>query len=137
MLRCATICPVRTPGRRLRPKRVGVLAGVDLEAVADVVSYVGSAEHKVFPSSAGIPRADATKCDPQLHGDFAQLTSWLKTAIVAGRVSEDWSSAGFPKYVWVEEAGAYYQARLVNAEQGTYKGWEIDPSELPKELRDV
>ena len=126
---------MRTPSRRVRPKRVGVPDGADLAKVATACSYVGSAEHKTFPSSTGVPRADATKCDPQLHGDFDLLTVWLRTAIEEGRVSEAWSSAGFPRYVWVERDERFYEARLVNPDQGTYKGWEINSAELPRALR--
>ena len=56
--------------------------------MARAARYVGSAEHKDYPSPAGPPRlrADATKCDPELHGDFQVLGGWLQVAIVAGNV---------------------------------------------------
>lgn len=128
---------MRTPSRRLRPMMVHVPKDVDLGAVAERVSYEGSAEHKTFPSSSGRPRADATKCDPDLHGDFETLTGWLRRAVARGRVGAPWEG-GFPRYVWVLEGGRHYTARLVNREVGTYKGWEIDPSDpsqLPVVLR--
>lgn len=111
--------------------------GVDLSLVASNVSYEGSAEHKTFPSSSGRPRADTTKCDPELHGDYLRLGEWLRLAIRAGWVGAPWEG-GFPRYVWVEQDGRYYQARLVNREAGSYKGWEIDPddpAQFPPELR--
>jgi hypothetical protein len=63
----------------------------DLAGLAARTSYVGSPEHKTFPSFAGPPRprADATKCDPGL-GDAAELTSWLRLAIAVGNVGEPW-----------------------------------------------
>jgi len=115
----------------MRPDKVGVPDGVDLTEVASRVRYEGSGEHKRFVSAAGMPRADATKCDPDLHGDYSELTRWLQAAIRDGRVSQRWLG-GFPNHVWVKQAGRHYAARLVNREQGTYKGWEIDPDlELP------
>jgi hypothetical protein len=59
---------MRTPSRRDRRHQVCSTEGVDLSAIAERVSYVGSAEHKTYPA-AGTPRlrADATKCDPHLR----------------------------------------------------------------------
>lgn len=110
--------------------------GTNLEALASSASYVGSSEHKTYTSRAGAPRPrrDATKCDPMLHGDFDQLTTWLRTAIAAGHVGAPWESE-FPRYVWTKQGGTWYEARLVNREQGTYKGYEIVADEVPDELR--
>jgi len=36
--------------------------------------------------------------------------------------------------VWVEQDGTWYVWRLVNREQGTYKGWAIERFELPEGL---
>ena len=95
-------------------------------------TYVGSAEHKTYPSPAGQPRprADASKCDPKLHGNFAELTQWLREGIRAGTVGAPWEG-DFPRHVWCEKDGVWYEGRLVNREQGTYKGYELKPSELP------
>lgn len=126
---------VRIPVRRPRRHQVCVPEGVDLAAIAMRVRYVGSAEHKTYPSDAGPPRprADATKCDPRLHGDFRLLTEWLQKAIGDGRVGAPWEG-DFPRYVWVERGGTWYEARLVNRDQGTYKGYAITDRELPEGL---
>lgn len=50
-------------------------------------------------TTVGRPRADATKCDPALHGDFARLTAWLRRAVADGRVGAPWEG-DFPRYVW-------------------------------------
>jgi hypothetical protein len=107
-----------------------------LKAVAQRVRYVGSQEHKTHPSDAGPPRprADATKCDPDLHGDFETLTTWLREAILEGRVGSPWEG-DFPRYSWVHHDGINYEARLVNCEQGTYKGYQITEPELPEGLQ--
>lgn len=126
---------MRTPGRRPPRREIHVPSGTDLEALSRRVSYVGSAEHKTYPSAAGTPtpRADATKCDPALHGDFEVLTQWLRRGVALGAVGSPWE-ADFPRYVWVKEDDTWYEARLVNREQGTYKGYVIEPSEVPEGL---
>lgn len=103
----------------------------DLEALAASVEYVGSIEHKNYPSFAGPPRlrADASPCDPEL-GDERELTSWIQDAIRSNFFSEE-TQGGFPKYVWCERDGIWYEARIVNRDQGQYKGYPISASERP------
>ncbi len=105
----------------------------DLSEVAGAATYVGSGEHKGYPSPAGPPRlrADATKCDPRMHGDVALLTAWLREAILAGRVGGMWEG-GFPRYAWARRDGACLEARLVNSESGEYKGYRLLDSEAPE-----
>lgn len=60
---------MRAPKRR-RPLPRSLVTppeGVRLDELAERVSYVGSGEHKSYPSFAGQPRlrADASKCDPK------------------------------------------------------------------------
>ena len=99
------------------------------------MTYTGSPEHKSYPSFAGEPRlrSDATKCPKHLK-DQEQLTGWLQQAICQGWVSEDPQSARFPRYVWARHEGIWFEARLVNAEQGTYKGYPLAEDEIPKGL---
>jgi hypothetical protein len=98
----------------------------------DRVSYVGSSEHKNFPSFAGQynPRADASKCDPDLT-DPAELTQWLRDAIRAGQVGELWEG-DFPRYVWCRQGEVWYEGRLVNQELGQYKGYPLEAGEGPE-----
>jgi hypothetical protein len=128
---------MKTPGRRRPPRgRFGVPpAGVSLDELAARAVYVGSPEHKSFPSFAGDlqPRADATKCDPALS-DPVKLTGWLRDAIRNGHVGGVWEPGQFPRYAWCRQDGVAYQARVVNVEQGTYKGWQIGPDEEPEGL---
>src|SRR2546421_1281 len=96
------LAPVRAP-KRHRPRRRSVAAapaGIDLADVAAHASYVGSPEHKTYPSFAGLPRlrADATRCDPAM-ADRETLTRWLRAAIAAGSIGEPWEGR-FPRYVW-------------------------------------
>lgn len=99
---------------------------------------MGSAEHKDYLSPAGPPRlrADATKCDPELHGDFELLTAWLREAILAGNVGAPWEG-DFPRYAWALRGGSWFEARLVNLESGEYKGYQILDSERPTGLPDA
>ncbi len=113
----------------LRRRAVAPPAGVDLAVVADRVSYVGSSEHKTFPSFAGPfnPRADASKCDPKLANPD-ELTQWLRDAIRAGHTGELWEG-DFPRYTWCRRSGITYEGRLTNPELGEYKGYPLEPDE--------
>lgn len=103
--------------------------GVDPHAVAAQARYVGSPEHKTYPSFAGParPRADASKCDPSLRQD--ELTAWLQDAIREGFFGGPWEQS-FPRYVWAERQGAFYEARLTNAASGDYKGYPLTANEF-------
>ncbi len=99
------------------------------------VNYVGSSEHKSYPSFAGPPklRSDASKCDPAL-GDQSQLTAWLRAAVASGDFGAPWEG-GFPKYVWYRDGQQWYEARLTNREQGEYKGYPLKQDELPEGIK--
>jgi hypothetical protein len=106
--------------------------GVDLGALAERVSYVGSAEHKGAPSFAGrpAPRADASICDPSLNNQQEMVQSWLRTALKRGDCGSPWEN-GFPRYVWHRQGEALYEARLTNRQSGEYKGYPIGANEWP------
>jgi hypothetical protein len=97
------------------------------------VRYVGSAEHKDYPSAAGNPalRSDASRCDTR-YTDFEAITQVLRAAIERQCASAAFE-AGFPKYVWGWLDGRLYEARLVNRSQGTYKAYPLEPIEAPKD----
>ena len=122
---------MRAPKRHrpLRRARAAVPADVDLEAVAARVRYVGSSEHKTYPSFAGSPhpRADASKCDPSIT-DSSVVTLWLQDAIRSGNIGSLWEG-DFPRYAWAAVGGVYYEGRLVNRVQGAYKGYPITDNE--------
>ena len=113
-------------------------AGTDLRDVAAKTSYVGSPEHKNAPSFAGDPRprADATICDPIFHQRQSEINQWLRQAIESGHVGAHWegSTPGFPRYVWYRDGDDVYEARLVNCEQGQYKGYQLGEGESPQGL---
>jgi hypothetical protein len=108
---------------------------VDLGNLSSDASYVGSPEHKTYPSFAGPPhaRADASKCDPKL-ADQTELTAWLRQAMRAGNVGAPWEGR-YPRYVWYRHGDVVYEGRLVNRELGQYKGYPLDTEEWPEELR--
>jgi hypothetical protein len=105
---------------------------VDLAVVAQRVRYIGSGEHKSFPSFAGPPklRADASRCDPAL-GDRDVLSGWLQQGVEAGLVGGPWEGH-FPRYVWHRREGVCYEGRLVNREAGEYKGYPLADAESPE-----
>ena len=100
--------------------------------MASKARYVGSAEHKTYPSPAGPPalRSDATPCDPQIA--FEEIQGVLKEAIRRGCVSAGFEQ-GFPKYAlgWLQ--GQLYEARHINGPAGTYKGYPLQAVEYPRD----
>lgn len=127
---------VRAPKRkRPLPRRVeDPPSNVDVDAAASAAEYVGSPEHKSFPSFAGPPklRADATKCPPSLS-DASQLTEWLQRAISSRQTSGRWDG-GFPRYAWLEVEGIVYEARQLGPGSAQYKGYPLIPEERPRGL---
>lgn len=124
---------MRAPKRHRPPRRQrsDPPTGIELDKLAARASYVGSPEHKTYPSFAGPARlrADASKCDPRL-GDRAELTGWLREAIAGGQVGAPWEG-DFPRYVWHRKDNTVYEGRLVNSELGQYKGYPLQPAEWP------
>jgi hypothetical protein len=122
--------------RQVKKKRIVPWAvGVEVrEEVAVAVTYVGSAEHKNHPSPAGPPRLrmnDASPCDPR-YTSFEAPTQALRDAVRAARTSD--FVGRFPKYAWGVLDGRMYEARLVNAELGTYKAYPLESEqELPED----
>ena len=110
-------------------------SGVSLARLAQNARYVGSSEHKTYPSFAGParPRADASKCDPSL-ADPDELTAWLRKAIEAGNVGAPWEG-DYPRYVWHRRSDTVYEGRLVNQELGHYKGYPLGSDEYPEGLK--
>jgi len=132
---------MRAP-RRKRPLQRVLISELpeDREIMARDVSYVGSPEHKDTPSFAGHPRprADASICDRALARDRIAVEKWLRRAIFAANYSE-FFEGDLPRYVWYldEQSCITYEARLVNREQGCYKGYPLNTSEAPPVLRPV
>lgn len=129
---------MRTPKRRRQlPRKPALDVPLEhLERCALNVTYVGSPEHKSMPSFAGPPklRSDASRCPTDLK-DAAEITGWLATAIRAGLVSDDPGEGGFPKYVWAFKRSTWFEGRLVNEVQGTYKGYPLADDEVSRGLR--
>ena len=126
---------MRSPGRK-RPQRRKVAEGISrvtLAACASRVRYVGSPEHKTFPTFAGRmqARSDATKCPTHLK-DSDIITGWLADAIREGNVSAAFDGE-FPRYVWARPQGedTWYEARLTNQVLGEYKGYPLDAAQQP------
>jgi hypothetical protein len=127
---------MRTAKRRrpLKRDRLGPGTQVDLEVLADRVSYVLTPEHKDYLTAAGPGklRSDASACPRDL--DFGKVAEWLKKAVQARQVSADFEG-DFPRYVWTRAEGRSYEARLSNSGLGAYKGYPIHDHESPDWLR--
>jgi hypothetical protein len=123
--------------RHSRPKRRVIATwgsnAPDFVEIASHAVYVGSAEHKSYPSPAGNPalRSDASPCDPR-YTDMDALTRALRVAITRGCIGAIFEG-GFPKYVWGCMDGRLYEARHINGPQGTYKAYMLEELERPKD----
>lgn len=132
---------MRAPKRK-RPLQRSLIPdpAADWLTIFRSVSYIGSPEHKDTPSFAGHPRprADASICSRSLARDQPTVKQWLQAAIQAGNYSE-FFEGDFPRYVWYrdEPNNITYEARLVNREQGCYKGYPLNASEVPTGLRHI
>ena len=129
---------MRAPQRkRPRKREINVPRDVDLAGIAEKVSYVGSPEHKDFPSFAGRPllRADASRC-PRWIKDRQVVEEWLRSAILQGAVGAPWER-GFPRYVWRKENDTVFEGRLTNSVQGEYKGYPLERDEWPHGIEDM
>jgi hypothetical protein len=123
---------MRTPHRR-RPRkdeRLSPSSQIDLEEMADKVSYIISSEHKDYLTSAGPRnlRSDASACPRNLN--FDEVLEWLRSAVREGSVSAA-LEGGFPRYVWRRVEGRVYEGRLSNSGLGEYKGYPIEDFEAP------
>lgn len=125
---------MRSPKRKRSLRRV-MIKDVDRERLLELsrrVTYVGSPEHKDVVSFAGQPRmrADASICDRKFARDLDRVKGWLAEAMLNGRIGEPWEG-DFPRYVWYQDGDVVYEGRLVNREQGQYKGYPLVEDEWP------
>lgn len=103
-----------------------------LQQIAEQVRYVGSSEHKSYKSPAGPPRlrSDATPCDKGVK--FSDINAVLTESVRRGCISSVLEQ-GFPKYVWGWIGDDLYEARHLNGNPGSYKGYKLEPPEYPRD----
>lgn len=132
---------MRAPKRK-RPLRraIDCPKDIDLSALSARVAYFGSPEHKQGKTYAGYPkpRADASQCPKKFNRSPRGPLKWLRAALESGHVGAPWEQ-GLPRYVWFydKEDHLYYEARLSNAGNGTYKGYPLNEDELPSILKET
>ncbi len=133
----AKVAAMRTRYKRTKRHKIGPWPDSEPtpDVVAEMASYVGSAEHKDHPSSVsaqGNLRSDATPCEPEMTRDVDRNTEALREGIRRRCVSAVFEE-GFPRYVWTWINHALYEARHIRGPQGTYKGYRLEPVEYPKD----
>ena len=119
--------------RRTKRRAIGPWVGDESpEDTASRVRYIGSPEHKSYPSPVGRPalRSDATPCDPDTKR--ADINASLREAI-RRRCTSARFEQGFPRYAWGWLAGDLYEARHINGPAGTYKGYRLEEAEYPSD----
>lgn len=125
------------PTRRFTHRKAKRISGWPASAapkggVAARAKYVGSPEHKDYPSSAGAAalKSDNARC--AVYKDFRPLVQALRDAIISECVSEQFE-AGFPRFVWSRFDGKMYEARHIGGNPGQYKAYEIGPENYPRD----
>ena len=119
--------------RRIKRRVIGPWNGdKSPKETASRARYVGSQEHKSYPSPAGPPalRSDATPCDPGIG--WEDIAPVLRKAIRRSCTSPVFEQ-GFPKYVWGWLGEDLYEARHINGPAGTYKGYRLEEVEYPRD----
>lgn len=119
--------------QRTKRRRIGPWHGDESpENTASRTRYLGSQEHKAYPSPAGPPalRSGATPCDPKIEWD--DINAVLREAIRRCCTGKHFEQ-GFPKYVWGWLDGDLYEARHINGPAGTYKGYRLEEAEYPRD----
>jgi hypothetical protein len=122
---------MRAP-RRHRPRKDERLVPgpeIDLGAMAGKVTYVISAEHKDYLTSAGPGnlRSDASACPRGLNLD--EVASWLREAVSEGCVSAA-LEGDFPRYAWNELAIKSTRLASVTQDSGNTKGTQSKTMKL-------
>ena len=129
---------MRAPRRR-RPRKRTMCVSPDrnLDCLAKRVRYVGSPEHKDFPSFAGPPRlrSDASCCPREIK-DREVVCEWLRSAIRRGAVGHLGKETS-PRYVWYKDGAVVFEGRLVNRGNGSYKGYPLDSEEWPDGIEEI
>jgi hypothetical protein len=107
------------------------------EEVAQRARYVGSPEHKTYPSRAGQPRwgtrSDKARCDRFGEEDWPRLQAVLREAILNSCVDKEFRGT-FPARVWAFINGVLQEARLTNQVNGEYHGFPVEQEiQYPKD----
>ncbi len=113
-----------------RKIRATVLSDGERAFLVDKASYEGSAFHKAKPNDFGLtpptnPRKDKTLCDEAGVFDKATAKRLFESAVAGGLVSEQTTGEGFPKQIWVVDAGRVYELMYGGSKVGCYHGYPI------------
>lgn len=98
--------------------------------LAEKASYSGNPAHKKNPGDFGLtppaaPRPAKSLCDAAKIFERRETTRLLKEGLRRGFVSEQ-QDRGWPKAIWaVSDDGVVLEARLDNAEKGSYHGYPL------------
>lgn len=104
-----------------------------LAEMARTARYVGNPDHKRNPGDFGLsppsrPRMGKSLCDSVEIFSRKEAEKLLQNGIERGVISVQ-IERGWPRIVWAVRDGAVLEARLDNAEQGTYHGYPLDDTD--------
>ena len=101
------------------------------------MDYVGSGQHKSYPSPAGSPGlvSDKSECPPSIayHDAVETLKQGIQLALDEGRLSQ-LRDGDLPRYLWGRSTfqsrngtpvEVVWEARVLNQGSGTYKAYPV------------
>jgi hypothetical protein len=102
-----------------------------LENAAGASSYDPSPYH--CPDDRGKLRLRTKPASPcPTQWSIKDATRAIKTAIINGYVSKQWTSDGsFPRHVWHDAGGVWYEACTSDNAEGRYHGYPVDARTVP------
>ena len=118
------------PVRRMASKDDSDSHPLKLMNLYESVNYTGNPQHKRNPGDFGLsppaqPRPDKSLCDDVGIFDHATAERLLKSGADKGLISRQ-KSNGYPRIIWsVTDDGKPVEARLENADRGTYHGYPM------------
>lgn len=116
------------PKRRIA--KLGYFSERELDGLASVAHYEGSAHHKTRPADYGFtppvaPRYSKCLCDGSRVVSRDEAQQLLLAGIRHGMVSRHFKG-DLPKYVWaVDDAGEVYEAKLGGHNGRQYHGYQL------------
>lgn len=116
--------------RTVRKIRAERLSTDEHAFLLQAAKYEGSPQHKRNPGDFGLtppssPRPDKTLCDEAGIFGKQRADQLLRSAIERGLVSEDFTTDGFPKQLWVYDGVNAFEAMLGGSTRGCYHGYPI------------
>jgi hypothetical protein len=123
---------------RKRPRELHPsISEIDLNSLAERVTYEGSPKHKRSPKYFSNPefRSSGSICPPVITHDLPKIMEWLRIGIQKGAISS--LRGEYPQNIWYLDGEILFEAVLTNKENGQYHGFPLEPFEWPEGIKEI